>query len=391
MTVWVHPGIYTLDAGITIPNGVCLRGQNVQTTTIQMLNVTQDITLITMGEYTRVEDLTLILTSAEHHTLKGIVFLSTASVTAKLRTCVLTVDNKDAISTGSSDVTGIESGGKGTLNAAIFSFNSVKGSTVSVYSNGAGKKRGILISNQNQMSTRDTNIYVAAPTDTASTGSYVGVETNDTTGLNLGSIQIRNSAISVVRPAIGDAYTASDILQTTPPAITEPTDRTAPGIQIGPGVDLLTKSAGSYPFNLNSYTTSISYSLRGLLANMSSSGYLWPGTNEYPDTDTPIPSYIIREPTILRAISCELRNGPPPEVTSTVSVNVQYESFYDPQGILPTNFNTAFQYDTATSTISNYYSTSLSLYNGDRIYVHVSSTGGSLDTAKDLSVRLHMY
>jgi hypothetical protein len=124
---------------------------------------------------------------------------------------------------------------------------------------------------------------------------------------------------------------------------------------------------------------------------MSSSGYLWPGTNEYPDTDTPLPSYLIREPTILRALSCELRNGPPEDATSTVTVNVQYESFYDPQGIIDTGFTTTFEYETATSTISNYYDTSLSLYNGDRIYLHVSTTGGSLDTAKDLSVRLHMY
>jgi hypothetical protein len=306
----------------------------------------------------------------------------------------LTINNSSAPFTANSEtseVYGVEASGIGTLSPDLFAFNCIEGCTILVLSNGAGNKRGILVSGDNLMSIRDTNIFVNAPQDVTSTGSYVGVETNDTSAEGTGSIQIRNSAISVVRPAIGDAYTASDILQTTPPAITEPTDRTAPGIQIGPGVDLLTKSAGSYPFNLNSYTTSISYSLRGLLANMSSSGYLWPGTNEYPDTDTPIPSYIIREPTILRAISCELRNGPPPEVTSTVSVNVQYESFYDPQGILSTNFTTAFKYDTATSTISNYYSTSLSLYNGDRIYVHVSSTGGSLDTAKDLSVRLHMY
>jgi hypothetical protein len=191
----------------------------------------------------------------------------------------------------------------------------------------------------------------------------------------------------VVRPASGDAYTASDILQTTPTAISDPTDPAIAGIQIGPGVDLITKSAGGTPFHLNSYTTSISYSLRGLLANMSSSGYLWPGTNAYPDTDTSLPSYIVREPTILRALSCELRNAP----LSTVTVNIQYKSMYSTIGIFDTGFTTAFECSTVTSTISNYYSTSLSLYNGDHLYVHVSTTGGSLDTAKDLSVRLHMY
>jgi hypothetical protein len=394
-TIWVHPGVYDIENTITIPNNTCLRGQNVATTTIQLLGAKADETLIIMGENCLVEDLTLFLQCGLQANLKGVEFpdgtLTALGTTAssKLRNCVLIVDNTNV--TDITNVYGVEANGTGTLSPDSFSFNCIENCTITVKSNGEGNKRGILVSGTNIMSIRDTNIYVAAPIDPTLAGSYVGVETNDTTGPDLGSIQIRNSAISVVRPAIGDAYTASDILQTTPPAITEPTDRTAPGIQIGPGVDLLTKSAGSYPFNLNSYTTSISYSLRGLLANMSSSGYLWPGTNEYPDTDTPLPSYLIREPTILRALSCELRNGPPPEVTSTVTVNVQYESFYDPQGIIDTGFNTAFQYDTATSTISNYYSTSLSLYNGDRIYVHVSSTGGSLDTAKDLSVRLHMY
>lgn len=56
----------------------------------------------------------------------------------------------------------------------------MKGSTINVYSNGPGNKRGILVSGSNQVSTRDTNIYVAAPSYTLGpTGSYVGVETND--------------------------------------------------------------------------------------------------------------------------------------------------------------------------------------------------------------------
>jgi hypothetical protein len=72
-TIWVHSGTYTLAAPITLPEGVCLRGQNVQTTTIQY-TATANTTLLTMGENTRVEDVTLKLTSAGHYTLQGFVF-----------------------------------------------------------------------------------------------------------------------------------------------------------------------------------------------------------------------------------------------------------------------------------------------------------------------------
>ena len=146
------------------------------------------------------------------------------------------------------------------------------------------------------MSTRDTNIYVAAPTNTASTGSYVGVETNDTT--NLGSIQLRTTTVGVVRPTTGQTYSASDILQTTPATMTDPTYLASPGIQVGPGVDLVTKSAGNKGFSVYTYPTTVYYGLRGDISAGSSGGYLWPGTtvasgggttNGFPDTGTPPP------------------------------------------------------------------------------------------------------
>jgi hypothetical protein len=158
------PGTYALDDGITIPSGTCLRGMNVQTTTIYMSNVTSNTTLLTMGENTRVEDLTLKLHSAQHHTLKGVVFGGNTSVTGKIRTTVITVDNSTAGAGGTSAVYGVEFNGTGTLGAGSFSFNSIKGTTINVYSDGGGKKRGIFVSSTNVVSTRDTNIYVAAPT-----------------------------------------------------------------------------------------------------------------------------------------------------------------------------------------------------------------------------------
>ena len=199
-TVWILPGTYTLTRGLVLPNGISLRGMSLQTTIIQM-NVTSSTTLLTMGEQCRVEDLTLNLTctgSTADVVLKGIVFGGTSSQTSKLRTSVVNVNNASMSKTLTNTVTGVEFSGTGALTGSVFSFNSIKGSTINVYSNGAGNKRGLLVSNSNQASTRDVNIYVAQPPDTDSTGSYVGVETNDVG--NIGSIQLRTTTAGVVVP-----------------------------------------------------------------------------------------------------------------------------------------------------------------------------------------------
>jgi hypothetical protein len=385
-TIWVHPGTYTLSAGITLPAGVCLRGQNVQTTTIQMLGVTADTTLLIMGENTRVEDLTLKLTSSGHYTLKGIIFGGTTSVTAKLRTCVLTVDNSAASSGGSSVVTGVESSGTGTLGAGSFSFNSLKGSTINVYSNGGNKKRGVLISGSNIMSTRDVNIYVAQPASTASSGSYVGVETADSS--NLGSIQLRATTIGTVTPTAGQSYTASDILQTNPTTITNPTYLASAGIQVGPGTDLVTKTAGSKGFSTYLYPTTLYYGLKGDLKNGSSGGYMWPGTQAvsgaFPDTGTPAAYYRAQQPAIISGLSVGLGGAAGTGHTVTVLLRVT------PLGgsIASTSFTVTLG---ATDLFANFYDASVTVGTGDRIHVEVSYTGNNANTAHDLTVQLDMF
>ena len=255
-SVYILPGTYTLTQTLSLPDGISMRGISLQTVILQM-NVTSSNTMITMGESCRVEDMTLNLTctgSAPGITLTGIVFGGTSSQTSKLRTCVLTVTNSSMASSFSSTVTGINFSGT-LLSTSSFSFNSIKGSTINIYSNGQGNKRGLLISNTNQVSTRDTNIYVAAPTNTTSTGSYVGVETNDPA--SIGSIQIRSTTVGVTYPTNTQSYTASDILQSTPSIINDPTYLGSPGIQIGPGSDLVTKSAGGKGFSTYTYPITI--------------------------------------------------------------------------------------------------------------------------------------
>ena len=354
-----------------------------------MLGVTANTTLLTMGENTRVEDLTFKLTSSGHYTLKGIVFGGTTSVTGKLRTCVLTVDNSAADASGTSIVTGVESNGTGTLGSASFSFNSLKGATINVLSNGAGNKRGILISTSNIMSTRDMNIYVAQPRLTTSTGSYVGVQTADAS--NLGSIQLRSTTIGTVRPTAGQTYTASDILQTNPTTITDPTYLASPGIQVGPGVDLVTKTAGEKGFSTYVYPITIYYGLRGTVKNGTSGGYLWPGTtisssgsSGFPDTGIPEAYYRVQQPSIIVGLSSGLAIAPGTGNTLTVLVR------YTPQGgsITSTAFTVTFG---ATDLVQNYYNASVSVNTGDRIHIQVSYTGGNANTAHDLAVQLDMF
>ena len=387
-TVYILPGTYNLSSGIVIPAGVSIRGMSVQTCTIQMLNVTGNTTLITMGENSRIEDLTLKLTSTGHYTLKGIVFGGTTTTNSKLRTCVLTVDNSTASTGGTSIVTGIECNGTGLLNSSSFSFNSLKGSTVNVYSNGGGNKRGILVSNTNVVTTRDMNVYVAPPTSTSSTGSYVGVETADSS--NTGSIQMRATTVGTVTPTAGQNYTASDILQTNPTTITNPTYLASAGIQIGPGTDLVTKTAGNKGFSTYIYPTIIYYGLKGTITS-APGGYLWPGTmaisaGSFPDTGTPPAYFRVQQPCLLSGIAAGVNIAP--GSTNTITLLVRYTPI-STGSVTDTSFTVTI---TGSQVTNSYYNSSLALNTGDQIHLYISYTSGSpANAAHDISVQLDLF
>jgi hypothetical protein len=139
--VFVGPGTYTPASGLTIPAGVALVGVARNVTTIQKLNVTGNTTLVTMGNNSHLENFTLTLTSAQHHTLKGIAFPGATPLTAKIRTCTLTVDNSGATASGTSEVYGIHYLGSGSPTYVI---THIRACNVVVNSIGLGKKRGFL-------------------------------------------------------------------------------------------------------------------------------------------------------------------------------------------------------------------------------------------------------
>jgi hypothetical protein len=299
----------------------------------------------------------------------------------------LTVNNASAGAAGGSTVTGVECSGTGTLGSASFSFNSLKGATINVYSDGSGNKRGILVSSTNIVTTRDLNVYVAAPaTPNTATGSYVGVETADAS--DTGSIQMRTTTVGTVAAVGGNTYTSSDILQTHPATVLNPTYLASAGIQLGPGVDLVTKSAGGLPFTTYVYPTTIFYCARGTVT-ATKTGYLWPGTQTFsngavPDETTPVARYRVQQPLIVSGLmaSCAVGPGAGSNATVTVCKNASTGTpISGATAITVTLSGTAAE--TAT-----YYNSSVNFAAGDYISVYVDIQGNAF---QDLVIQVDCF
>jgi hypothetical protein len=276
-----------------------------------------------------------------------------------------------------------------------FSFNSLKGSTVNVYSNGAGKKRGVMVSGSNTVTSRDFNIYVAAPTDVSSVGSYVGIETNDPDSPYYGSIQVRSTTIGATPPGVGDAYTSSDILQTTPAINAPPTYLASAGIQVGPGCDLVSKSAGGKGFSTYIYPTTLFYGCRGTIANVSA-GWLWLGTNEfqngkYPDTTTPPARYRIQQAAIVSGIQVSCNVGPAGADSIVVTV-CKNSNGSNGGGAFPRTPNGATlmttTLNTANPTNNYFYNGSVNFAAGDYLSVYFQTNSAIIH---DVSIQLDMF
>jgi len=383
--ILIMPGTYILTEGIVIPNGVSIRGLSVQTTSLN-LTVSTDTVLITMGESNRIEDLTLNLASyGGSCNITGFLFGGTSTMTSKVRTCVLnmtTPNNTDY----NNNVYGVNADGTGSLSPSSFSFNCLKGSTINIAASGSGKVRGILVTGTNVMSTRDVNIFIQAPY-TGSVGSYVGVETDEISGL--GSIQLRSTTVGVVQPN-GDSWTASDILQTTPVQISNPTYLASPGIQIGPGVDLVTKTAGGRGFSTWTYPTTLYYGLKGNITS-GVAGYLWPGTQQvnagsFPDSGTPPAYYRCQQPCIISGLSAGLN------IASGVGLSVTIEVRYSRNNIVGTVYTSPITVTLSdTEIVANFYNNTVDLNTGDRVHLYVSYTGNNANHAHDLTVQLDMF
>jgi len=414
--IWVLPGVYSVSTNgsnaitdskgaitypaLILPSTTALRGMSLQTCYLVCSNPTANTTLLQIGANCRVEDLNLTLGSSTYsgsNNLVGIYFNGTSTVTSKLRTSIVNISNANMPYTSSNNIYGVQFDGTGTLGISTFSFNCIKGSTINVYGNGSGNKRGFIVTNTNIATTRDTNVYVAAPpTNSNFAGSYVGIETNDTT--NTGSIQLRSTTIGATQPTGIQTYTASDILQTTPPTITNPTYLASAGIQVGPGTDLVTKTAGGLGFSTYVYPTTIFYGAVGVLNASGNPGtgtpaYLWPGSViihssggqfiQYPDITTPPSFYRVQQPLILSGMSASLNTAPGTGHTTTLTVR------RTPAGgsIADTVYSLIFS--NAITTLTK-YDASVNFAPGDYIHVRISYDASG-NTTQDVTVQLDCF
>jgi len=253
-TVFVRPGTY--NEKITVPNGIALRGANVQTVTVQQLNTTSNTTLLTMGSNCRVEDMTFTLTSASNVNLTGIDWPSGTPIASKLRVCVTNVTSSG---TGSNTIVGmLSSGSSATTYSAA---DAVRGSTISVDASSSGPVRGLYVTGSNWFAIRDTNI------NTRGTGSnIIGVETT-----NAGSYA--SLKYSTVRG--GDH-------------ITQPSNhdinRTAGTILLG-SVDLVNNSANGNSFSVTTEGAITHFGTTGNYTN-GTTYYLVPGFVKQGDLPT---------------------------------------------------------------------------------------------------------
>jgi hypothetical protein len=264
-------------------------------------------------------------------------------------------------------VYGVEATGTGTLGAASFSFNSLKGSTVNVYSNGGGNKRGILVSGACVVTTRDMNIYVASPRQTTSAGSYVGLETSNSSG----QIQCRSTTVS--GPVTAGSFTSSDILQSSG------------SIELGPGVDLVNKTAGGQSFTTYVYPTTLYYACLGDLKNGPTAGYLGLGSvfaasGAYPNVAAL--TYRVQQKAVLIGLLANLQTGPSGSETTVVTVYRNGSAI--PAGAFSVTF-------TGTDTQKSYAATSVNFAQNDTLSVYVTYSGNNANTSRDLTVQLDMF
>lgn len=172
VSVW--PGTYNLSAGITIPTNVTIRGADASRTIVQMLGVTGATTLVTMGDNSRLEDITLNLTSSGHYTLTGVLFTGTTNSEGKIRTLVINVNNSGA-GAGSSNLSGVLIQATGMPGRHV---NQIRATTINVSTpaTNGGTVRGVLMNTSAAtFSIRDTNVVVS--------GIGIGCESNIASGL----------------------------------------------------------------------------------------------------------------------------------------------------------------------------------------------------------------
>jgi hypothetical protein len=243
ITIFIHPGVYY--ETFTVPAGTSIVGLNLDTVVIYRQNVTSNTTVVTMGENSTIEGVSIVVDSAEHLQLIGIHFPGTTSQTAMAKNVAVRIDNATASTTGTSNVYGVYSDCIAPNEGAL----SLWSAYITVQSNGFGKKRALLVtSNAHQFTCQNCAF---ATINYGGAGSYIGVEVN-----------VAGAVVSLVS-CVCDGYTA-DVSQT------------AGTLMLG-ATQLETSNAHALGFTTSFGGTSLVWASPGALT-ASTTSYYWPGT-----------------------------------------------------------------------------------------------------------------
>lgn len=288
VVVWVFPGVY--EEIVTIPDNVGLVGisagasSGVGGVTIQQLSVGGPTTLVTMGQNSLLENVSLQLTSSANVALTGIS-IPTSAVLSSIN---LTVSNTSG---GSSNIYGINATGAGVE-------STVDEATIDVTASGTSSTRGVFVGSTHAIIVNDSTITAT----NSGTGTTIGVETNGAAGT---SATINASTISGI-----SSGTSADISQGA---------NTAMSIQ---ATTLVNSTANGLFFTTPRSPNTINWTIFNALATTVDTGihFLLPGTSTNPLPSAVVgsaPAYIVPQKCLaknLRAATYEAAPGVNPTV-----------------------------------------------------------------------------
>jgi hypothetical protein len=361
-TIWLLPGTYTLANPITIPNGVSVCGMYPNTVTLQMLNVTSNTILITLGSGSTLQNCNILLTSQGSYTLVAVLFTANVpSPPSHIISCSITLNNSATSTVGGSGLLVAGVLVHGVANVPITSltpyiYNSIQSSFITIYSNGLSRVRGILVegSNTELLTCSQCIIYIAPPTN-PSVGSYIGIETS-----------------------VGNTYCICD--STTISGPTADISQTGGQILLGAGSSLVNKTANSLPFSTSNPYTTFYYAVLGNISASPSSGYILPGIvlaqASYPNPTTL--SYSFTQSCILYGVT--LSSSVAPSNANTVTANI----YKNGNQLITTTIS-------GNQTASTHYSSSVKFARYDTIQVTLTYSGGVSNVSTNIAVQLDFF
>ena len=247
--IYLLPGTY--NEKVVFRSTISIRGANTNSVTIQQANVTADTTLVKMNRNTRLEDVTLNLTSQSVLATKLIgVEISSCQSFAKLRTTVINVNNSGLTTNGTpTTLYGVYSSGHSST-LQYSGADDVERTTINVIGAGSGNKRCVYNDDSNRIQLRNCSLFCTdAMNATYSGGSYIGIETVNSNSI----IAIKTSSVN------GNQYnnngtTSADISQTF-------------GTIILSGTDLIHRTANNNGITVNGAQSIMSFAVSGVLSN----------------------------------------------------------------------------------------------------------------------------